>query len=268
MSQLPRVYIEGLAFWSPTLPSWSIARAAFRGEATELIQPLKRPAPELLQAAEARRAPDTVVLALEVAAQAVAQSAQCVDELLSVFTSAHGDLAITDHLCSVLAATPTLLSPTKFHHSVHNAPSGYWTMSTHCMQATTAVSAFDRSFAAGLLEALVHCVADYRPVLLVGYDIAARGTLATINESRGLLGLALVLAPEPSVKTCMAVDATLIDGAAQRSPLRSAAAQSLTANAMADGLPLFETLANDNPALLLMPVSTGLTLALQLALAS
>ena len=46
--------------------------------------------------------------------------------LASVFTSAHGDLPIIDALCTTLAGDPLLLSPTRFHHSVHNAASGYW----------------------------------------------------------------------------------------------------------------------------------------------
>ena len=32
MSAAPTIYIEGPAFWAPTLPGWEAARAAFRGE--------------------------------------------------------------------------------------------------------------------------------------------------------------------------------------------------------------------------------------------
>ncbi len=27
-----RCYVDGIAFWAPTLPGWDVARAAFRGE--------------------------------------------------------------------------------------------------------------------------------------------------------------------------------------------------------------------------------------------
>jgi Beta-ketoacyl synthase, N-terminal domain len=267
---LPPTHIEGMALWAPTLPDWAAASAAFRGEAAGVATPLKRPAPELLHAAERRRAPDTVVLALEVAAQAVAQSGRSAQELHSVFTSAHGDLSLTDHMCRILATTPTLLSPTKFHHSVHNAPSGYWTLSTHCMQASTAVSAFECSFAAGLLEALTHCAADHRPVLLVGYDVAASGALATTNQSRGLLGVALVLAPQASQNTLFTLQSALVTSNLTnltnlkvRTPLQSSAAQALATNAMADALPLFEALARGDEALVQLPLSNALGLELR-----
>jgi hypothetical protein len=39
----PTLYIEGPAFWTPTLPGWDAARAAFRGEGTLTDPPAKRP---------------------------------------------------------------------------------------------------------------------------------------------------------------------------------------------------------------------------------
>jgi hypothetical protein len=226
---------------------------------------VRRPSPELLPAAERRRAPDTVALALEVATRAVAQSGRRPDELLSVFTSAHGDLAITDHVCSTLAATPLLLSPTKFHNSVHNAASGYWGIATGCLRASTAVSAFDCSFAAGLLEALTQCAAEAAPVLLVGCDVAACGALVSTNDSRGLLAVALVIAPRRGERTRFALDAALVAGATARIAPRSDAARSLADNAMADALPLFEALARGERAPLALPLSATLALKVQLS---
>ena len=133
--------IEGIAFWSPTLPGWPIARAAFRGEADAVDPPAKRPAPEILPPAERRRAPDSVALALEVASAAMADAGRQGQSLPSVFTSAHGDLAVNDYMCTTLASQPTLISPTRFHNSVHNASAGYWTMGTGCMAASSALTA-------------------------------------------------------------------------------------------------------------------------------
>jgi hypothetical protein len=273
-------HIEGIALWTPTLPNWETAKAAFRDKAcgevrnedvgiqitthTAAETSPRRPSPELLHAIERRRAPDTVVLALEVAAKAVAQSKRRADELLSVFTSAHGDLSITDQMCRVLATTPTLISPTKFHHSVHNAASGYWTMTTHCMQASTAVSGFDCSFAAGLLEALTFCATENSAVLLVGYDVAACGPLVSANSSRGLLATALVLSPQRSEKRIATINACLVSATPlqpiKRESLRSKAAQALTSNAMADALPLLEALACCDDRVFLMPLSESLAL--------
>ena len=190
-NKTPTLYIEGPAFWSATLPGWEIASAVFRGDGAPADPPAKRPSPQLLAPAERRRAPDTVALALEVAAASVAAAGRNAADLPCVFASAHGDLGINDYMCGTLAADPLLLSPIKFHNSVHNAASGYWTMGTGCMQASTAISAFNHSFTAGLLEASAQCAADERAVLLVGYDIEACGALACITESCGLLALAL-----------------------------------------------------------------------------
>jgi len=260
-------HIEGIALWAPTLPGWDLARDAFRGEGPSAAPPARRPSPELLPAAERRRAPDTVALALEVATHAVAQSGRHADELLSVFTSAHGDLAITDYACRMLASTPLLISPTKFHNSVHNAASGYWGIATGCLQASSAVSAFECSFAAGLLEALTQCAADEQPVLLVGYDIEATGALASTNDSRGLLAVALVIAPQRSARTCAVLEWSLAAQATARIPLRSEAALPLATNAMSDALPLFEALARGSDEAgrrFAMPLSP--TLALQVCL--
>ena len=255
-------FVEGIAFWAPTLPGWSVARAAFRGEGSPADPPAKRPAPELLHAAERRRAPDTVALALEVAAAAVSEAGYAPGSLPSVFTSAHGDLAVNDYMCRTLASTPTLISPTKFHNSVHNAAAGYWTIGTGCMEASNALSAFEWSFAAGLLEAATLCAADGRPVLLAAFDVEAAGALASVTSSTGLLAAALVLAPEQSARTLAAFEWSLASGAPVALAPASAAARAVAGNAMADALPLFERLACGGSGELRLPLSATLSLRL------
>jgi hypothetical protein len=257
-------FVDGVGFWAPTLPGWSAARAAFRGEGEPLATPARRPAPEILAAAERRRAPDTVALALEVAAAAVRESGLDAATLPSVFTSAHGDLAVNDYMCTTLASEPTLISPTKFHNSVHNAAAGYWTIATGCREASTALSAFDASFGAGLLEAATQCAADDRPVLLVAFDVEAVGALASVTKSVGLLACALVVAPRASARTLAAFDWSLASGAQAASAARSAAARRLGANAMAGALPLLEAIAaaTAGAAPLALPLARSLALLL------
>jgi hypothetical protein len=267
----PTLYIEGPAFWTPTLPGWEAARAAFRGEGTLADPPAKRPSPQVLAPAERRRAPDTVALALEVAAAALAGSGRNAADVPCVFTSAHGDLSINDYMCSTLAGDPKMLSPTKFHNSVHNAAVGYWTIGTGCMAASNAVSAYEHSFASGLLEAAVQCACDQEPVLLVGYDAPTVGALTSVTDSRGLLALALVLASEPTERAVAALDWSLVSSENNNgaTPPRSEAAKSLAEiNPMAQALPLFESLAHiDNgngSAPIDLPLSPTLSLRLQL----
>jgi hypothetical protein len=257
--------IAGAAFWAPTLPGWPLARAALRGEAAPQDPPARRPAPELLPPAERRRAPDSVALALEAASAAVAASGLAPQSLPSVFVSAHGDLAISDHLCSMLASTPTLISPTRFHNSVLNAAAGYWTMGVGCHEASTALTAFEHSFANGLLVAATQCLADDRPVLLVGFDVPAAGALRSVTRSEGLLAVALVLSPEMSGQRIAAFDAALVPrtaGSPAPAP-SSPAAQSLAGNALADALPFFEALARDDPPALILPLSPRQSLSLR-----
>jgi hypothetical protein len=258
-------FIDGVAFWAPSLPGWDIARSAFRGETgAAWREAAKRPSPELLPAAERRRAPDTVAIALEVATRAVAASARAPGELLSVFSSAHGDLGITDYICAMLVSAPLLISPTKFHNSVHNAASGYWGIATGCLRASTAVSAYRASFAAGLLEALIQCAAEAQPVLLVGYDIAAVGPLMSTNDSRGLLAVALVLSPDRSERTQASLAWSLESGGGARQPLCSSAALGLPVNGMDDALPFFEALARDAGDAVALPLSEHLALQVRL----
>jgi len=244
--------IEGIAFWSPTLPDWAQARLAFQGIAEPLATPVKRPAPSMLPAAERRRATDTVALALEVASAAARAAERDPATMRSVFVSCHGDLSVNDYMCSTLATTPTLLSPTKFHNSVHNATAGYWTMGAACHASSTALTGYDQSFAAGLLQAGVQAAADGEPVLLVCYDIAASGALASVTHSTGMLAAALVLAPTQGEGANLTLDVQQGD-VANGAP-RSLAARSLAGNAMSPLLPFFELLATGAAGELMMPL--------------
>jgi Beta-ketoacyl synthase, N-terminal domain len=259
--------IEGIAFWAPSLPGWPVARAAFRGEGVPVDPPAKRPAPEILAPAERRRAPDSVALALEVASAAVRASGRDPATLPSVFTSAHGDLAVNDYMSTTLATQPTAISPTRFHNSVHNAAAGYWTIATGCHAASSALTAFDASFAAGLLEAATQCVADDRPVLLVAFDVQAVGALASVTRSVGLLATALVIAPTGAGGGTDGASfaASLVSGPTRAMTLRSAAARAVAGNAMADALPFFEALALGSGGTLDLPLSRTLALRLETA---
>lgn len=236
-------FIDGIALWSPALPGWELAAPALRGEPMAGGTVGTRPAPSGLAANERRRAPDSVLVALQVAEQAVAMSGHTAASLPSVFTSAHGDLPIIDALARTLAGDPRLLSPTRFHHSVHNAPSGYWAIASGSQAASTALSAYEHSFGAGLLEALAQVASDGQPLLLAGCDTEAQGPLASVNTSRGLLGVALVLAPQQGARSRFALQWEVGEPPAALPGPASAAGRALAANALADALPLFEALA-------------------------
>jgi len=230
--------IEGIGFWTRGLPSWATARDyALHG--TQPTDAPARPSPQLLPANERRRAPETVAIALEVAMAACEAAAREPASLPSVFASTHGELSITDYMCSTLANDPRALSPTKFHNSVHNAAAGYWTIGTGAMQPANAISAYTASFAQGLIEALTQLHADSDAVLLVAYDGQHAGPLAAMAPSEGLLGGALVLSRHGAGPT---LHARLVP-ASTHPAATGALARYASANAMAPMLPLFDVLA-------------------------
>jgi beta-ketoacyl synthase-like protein len=240
--------IEGIGFWAPGLPSWSAARDYVAGGAlVENAAP--RPAPQLLAPNERRRAPGSVAVALEVALAACAAAGRDPASLPSVFASMHGDLAITDYICTTLASDPGAVSPTKFHNSVHNAAAGYWTIGAGCTQPATAISSFDATFAQGLLETLAQLHAGADAVLLVAYDAPSAGALANVSPSEGLLGGALVLSAAPLQRGRRGLRCALADGDADApcGPLPRLFGK----NAMAPMLPLFQALATGDTAVLL-----------------
>lgn len=239
--------IEGIGFWSSGLPNWQAACDYANGGALPDAAPA-RPSPQLLAPNERRRAPESVAVALEVALAACAAAQYDPATLPSVFASTHGDLAITDYMCAIVASEPRALSPTRFHNSVHNAAAGYWTIGTGCVQATTAISAYDATFAQGLLEALLQLAAGNAAVLLVAYDTAGAGPMVPISNSYGLLGGALLLSAAGHVGKPR-LRATLADGEAQ--PPRGALSRLAAGNAMAPMLPLFDALATGDDAVLL-----------------
>jgi len=258
------VFVDGVAFWSPRLPGWDVASAVLAGAIAAPPGEAHRPAPALLPAAERRRAPDTVALAIEVASRACAAAALAPGELASVFATTHGDLAITDYLCAILLDSPLHTSPTRFHNSVHNAAAGYWCIATGCHAPYTTVSAAEHSFAAGLLEALVQVASQRRPALFVAYDTAASGPLSTLVSSSGLLGVGLVLSPERGLGTVAEVrwsaesrdPARITEALPQNVPL-------VAGNAIAACLPFFEALAGrPGP----VTLAAGPRLALQLVI--
>lgn len=262
MSRSFEVQVEGIAFWSPRLPSWDIARAVIRGEASALVASA-RPVPALLAPTERRRAPDTVAVALEVAAKACEAAGRPPADLPSVFASTHGDTAISDYMCATLAATPTLISPIKFHNSVHNAAAGYWSIGTGSQAPYTAISAFEHTFGAGLLEAATQVACEDKPVLFVAFDIEAKGALGTVTSSRGMVGAAVVLGPSTSAKGVRLMLQVRCGDATAITPASSPAAEYIAPNALAPCLPFFELLARQDAAVIQLALGARMTLRVQ-----
>lgn len=237
------LWLEGIGAWTPEMADWPALRAWLRGGERPAANSAGKPRPDRLSAGERRRAPLSVLVAIEVAGQAIAMSGRDASKVPSLFACAHGDADILDYICKTLAEAPADLSPTRFHNSVHNAAAGYWTMATGCHAASSAMTALEFTFGASLLEAASLARAESTPSLLVATDGPGCGPLADVIVSKKRFGCALLLAPERSEQAIARMDMRLADH--QPGPPLSARARELyEGNLSAQGAQILELLAN------------------------
>jgi hypothetical protein len=104
-------------------------------------------------------------------------------------------MGVFDKLCRTLATPERMISPTLFHQSVHNTAAGYWGIATTGQGASTALSCYDDTLAAGLLEAVTVACVEESPVLLVAYDLAVPAPLSQARPITTGFAVALVLTP-------------------------------------------------------------------------
>ena len=162
--------VLGVGVFGPGLLSWQEARAVFRDEAAYAHLESILPPAALLPPAERRRAPPTTRLALTAAQDALAASGVDPKTVPVVFATSSGSGDVIHDICAMLAADDTQISPTKFHNSVHNAASGYYSIAAGSHRGATSLCAHDGSAVAGLLEAAVQVADGGETVLLVAFD--------------------------------------------------------------------------------------------------
>jgi hypothetical protein len=161
-----------------------------------------------------------------------------------VFVSSDGDGDIVHRLCTALATPAAAVSPTDFHNSVHNAATGYWSIGAHSQAASTALCAYDGSFAAGLLEAACQIAIEKRPVLLMAVDLPYPPPLAPHRPVLHGLAVALVLEPGTGLEISL-------EGSEPTPPPIG----DFQGNASAACLPLLAALARPGEALVRLPLA-------------
>ena len=191
-----KVKLLGAGIWARGLCSFADLQQAVADGQLSAQSDFVTPKPEAIPPRERRRAGLMINLAVTVAHQACEHAGVDKSLVPSVFVSSMGDTDITDYMCRKLAQPEKLLSPTKFHNSVHNAPSGYWTISAENRAPSTFVGGYDHSFGAGLLEAASQVAAGGVPVLLVACDIANQQPFLDVSPVTETLGMALVIGPD------------------------------------------------------------------------
>lgn len=249
--------IKHVALLGPGLASWDQARSVLTGAAPYAPAPTVIPPPALLPANERRRSGQSVRIALAVGGQPAAPIA-------TVFASSTADGDNCHAICEQLAGEDRLISPTRFHNSVHNAPAGYWSIATHDMSPSTSLCAYDGSFAAGLLEACALVRSSGAPVLLVAYDATYPEPLRAKRPVPDAFGVALTLAPAAGAAglTCIELRATEQPPA----PMNDAALEALRlAIPTARSLPLLALVARAAPGAAVLEYLEGCNLAVEVA---
>lgn len=244
--------------WGAHFANFDVLSQLMRGEC-EAGEPQSGPKPVIIPANERRRAPLTVRLAVESSWQACEHSQLAPTELTSVFVSGYGDTDLTDYMCRVLASDNKQLSPTKFHNSVHNAPAGYWTISTGATLAANSVAGFHNSVTNALLEAMIQCQVEQTPVLVTFYDAPVASTMRSILTNDQAFAGSIIICPESSPLTGLLVSAVVEEQASEWP-------------ALASDNPMLQSLYHSNPSAKLLCIFekmaakvTGATLDLPLS---
>lgn len=196
------VSIESIGIAAPGLNNWNESQNVLAGTQAYCATPLEKYKPSLLPPNERRRATSLVRMAFRVCEDAFAQRPdEDAAQYATVFASSDGDYPIIDQICQSLCEPERLVSPTRFHNSVHNSAAGYWSIATGGQLASTSLSAYDTSFAAGLLEAMTYCQSEQQPCLLAVYDICPPGMLKAKRNIPVEFGAALLLKPQATSRS-------------------------------------------------------------------
>ena len=190
--------VEGVGLMAPGLAGWPNGWAVLSGARPYVAEAMPTAIAALLPANERRRTTATVKLALQVAQEAALHADIAPNTTPMVLASSGGDSEVLDKICAALTLPDRPVSPTHFHHSVHNTPAGYWSIATRCAAASLSLSAYDDSFAAGLMEASALAWTDRTRVLLVAYDLPLPFPLSERRAIVAPFAVALALNPAPA----------------------------------------------------------------------
>jgi Beta-ketoacyl synthase, N-terminal domain len=244
-----RLFVEGIGLLGPGLDGWATSGAVLAGEADYIAAPTNLRAPEMLPAAERRRAGVPIKLALAVGQEAFQQAGRDTRTVSTVFTSSGGDNDNVHAINGILATAPREVSPTRFHNSVHNAAAGYWCIAAGSHEPSTSLCTHDASFAAGLLESATQVTVDDAVVVLIAYDHPYPEPLNAVRPITAAFGMALVLTPRQTEKSFASIEVNFVSGKTQETTMQSAGLEALRRGIpAARALPLLAALAIGKPA--------------------
>lgn len=193
-----QIYVDGIGLFGPGLSGWDQACEVLTGRLALQLEPVKLPPVETLPPAERRRVGMAIKLSMAIGYEAARNAGADPAHLATVFSSSEGDCDNCHAILETLASDDRAISPTRFHNSVHNAPSGYWSIATGCMASSTSLCTYDATFAAGFLEAATQAITSGAPCLMLAYDTTFPEPLNSLRPIPYPMGIAMVLNPVKS----------------------------------------------------------------------
>ena len=259
------VYVNGIGIVAPGFDGWAQTKLILTGHTPYAASARPKPTAQLLSATEKRRASPLVHLAISAAQQAITEADWAFSDAASVFASSGGDGETIDAICLALATTEREVSPTRFHNSVHNAPAGYWCIGAKSHQASTSLSSYDATFAAGLLESILQIQSDGSAVLLAAYDHCYPQPLYQSRPLHADFAVALALGNTRTPRSVAALEVAVINMPAPDTALDDPALEILRCgNPAARALPLLASLARQQSASICLGLPPGNHLALRI----
>ena len=253
-------YVQGIGLLGPGFADWESAKPVLAGLAPYTSATTAIPPPLILPPAERRRASDIIKLTLATSMEALAAANLDVSEIPSVFSFSNGDGYNCHVICETLASSDRLISPTRFHNSVHNAAAGYWSIAMNAMATSSVLCAYDASFGAGLLEAMTQVAVDLTPCILMASDTPYPEPVHNVRPIADNFGIALVLTPAQTSQSLARLELGFTNDEADR--MEAPALEQLrNAFPTARGLPLLSALAQGQDARVILSYIDELQLA-------
>lgn len=234
------------------MPDWQATAGLLRGERPYRPEPMARPVAAQVPPRERRRHTFSIALAMTCAMQAIEGDEAC-GEMHSVFACSGGDTDVIDHICNALLLPGRPVSPQQFLNSVHNAPAGYWSIASKDTAAAASLSAYDATFAAGLIEAAVQIRTGQDRILLVAYDVPPPEPIWRFRPLTAPFAVAMLLAA-PDTGHRLARLEIALDRTMSETRLAMRELEDLRCgNPAARSLPLLDAIARGRPGVVCLP---------------
>ena len=248
-----KIFVEGMGVLGPGLAGWQASRSILAGSAAYQDAALLIPPNDLLPAAERRRTGLPVKIALAVGCEAITHAQRNATQLVNisslatVFASSAGDGENMHTIFETLANNGREVSPTRFHNSVHNAPSGYWSIATKSMAPSTSLACFDATFSAGLIEAATQALTGENSVALIAYDSPYPQPLHAARPISAAFGVALVLSGHKTQHSLAELEIRIVHRSGVSTPAADAGLEVMRVGTpAARSLPLLSALAKSS----------------------